>query len=133
VLGQSFVCHRSHVIKTEEFTNNSLKRYLALYKKYPDIFLAGRYLYHTGVSGEIPTQIDYGVMLAESGKRASVQLYNRYGDAPVSFTFRYIPKSGTVTQAYNAETDEAMPADGDISNADNGYIKLRGGQHAPIK
>lgn len=109
VLGEPFICHRYHVAQSK-YTNANLKRFIAIYKEYPDIFLEGKYVYRNGLSEGVPSYLEVGVMVSSDGNRSAVQIYNSEGLGEANITFSYTPSSGNVVKAYNAETKENLLA-----------------------
>ncbi len=116
VLGEPFICHRYHVMQSKNYDNKNLKRFLELYKKHPEIYLSGRYVYQKGLSDGIPSSYEVGVMLGEDGESSGVTLYNSSSLGGGKITFTYTPPEGEIFKAFNAESGEnVLNSDGSVS------------------
>ena len=106
IMSRPFVCHREYSTSYLLYGNPNMKRFISLYKSFPDIYLTGKYVYHEGISGIIPSGVTYGVTAGDN--RAAISLYNAKAMGSVSGSFVFNPPNGTVLSAYNAETGENM-------------------------
>lgn len=94
-------------ILTRDTINAVVKEYAALYRKYPDIYLTGRYEGQRGLA-ELPGTLQAGVMLGSGGNRAAVQLFNPGTDA-VTETIRFAAE-GDIVSVQDGFTGEDVQA-----------------------
>ncbi len=113
VLSEPFVVHKHHVDNYRYYSNPNLQRYVSIYEKYPEIYLCGRYDFKNGLSG-IPGGIDAGVILSEDGSMGAINIFGRKNLSDADLSITYLPDSGILVSAKNAETGENLLVSGKI-------------------
>lgn len=95
--------------------NPIVKEYVELYRKYPDIYLTGRYEGLNGLA-QLPDTVRAGVMLGSDGASAAVQLYNPGAEA-VTVSIRYDAPGDMLSMqnGFNGEDVMAQPGTFEIT------------------
>ncbi len=101
--------------------NPLIRRYADLARRYPHIYLDGRYLDVRGLSG-IPEGVRAGVLTASDGGSGAIQLFN-HGVRPAECCLS-MAGTGTVTAMLNAETGKPLEC------TENGWRITVGAQSA---
>lgn len=81
-----------------------VKEYVALYQRYPGVYLRGRYMSRIGLAG-LPDTLMAGVLLGEDGQSGAIQLFNP-GAEPVTASLTY-HSSGEMLTMLDAFTGES--------------------------
>lgn len=85
--------------------NPLIRRYADLARRYPEVYLDGRYMDVRGLSG-VPEGVRAGVLMAADGSSGAIQLFN-HGVRPAECCLS-LAGMGTVTAMLNAETGKPL-------------------------